>query len=232
MEWGGFNSRAAREQGPPSPKAATVYLIGHLIDSPPSHPDTVLTSLIYMKKSLAEQGMAYANLSIDMQLYMVAQQIKWWESERFRDVILRPGAMHIIMSFLRCIGTLMKGTGLDVLVGAVFGHLTGIMSRKAWVRAMRAFRMVTVVLLQHLFQDGEKNFDEISAHMEEARQHPTGKHRVDNLIKPTLLAHVISTSMLGTNVALLLQCTTKHNFPIIIRSTYMYMMQEAVYLGS
>jgi hypothetical protein len=114
-----------------------------------------------MKKSLTEQGMTYVNLSIDMQLYMVAQQIKWWESERFREVILHPGAMHIIMSFMGCIGTLIKGTGLDVLVGAAFGHHKGIMSGKAWVKAMRAFRMVTIVLLQHIFKKVYNSFDEI-----------------------------------------------------------------------
>ncbi len=103
-----------------------MYLFGPLIDAPPSHPDTVLTSLLYMQKSLGELGMSYANMAIDMQLYLVAQQIKWWEPTRFNDVILRPGAMHIGMSFLGCIGALMKGSGLDVLVGAAFGRLTGL----------------------------------------------------------------------------------------------------------
>ena len=46
----------------------------------------------------------------------------------------------------------MKGSGLDVLVGAAFGHITGIMNGKAWVMSMRAFRMVTVALLQHLLE--------------------------------------------------------------------------------
>ena len=188
MEWSGFNNQLAREEGSSSLKPGTVHLIGHLIDAPPSHPDTVLTSLIYMKESLAEQGMTYTNISIDMQLYMIAQQIKWSQPERFKDVILRPGAMHIIMSFLGCIGTLMKGSGLDVLVGAAFGHITGIMNGKAWVMSMRAFRMVTVALLQHLLDDGENVFEELSAYLEEARHQPTGKHWV-NLVKPTLLVH-------------------------------------------
>ena len=128
-------------------------------------------------------------ISFDRQLYAVAQQIKWWEPARFDDVILRPGAMHIIMSYLGCIGNLMKGSGLDILVAASFGGLTGIMNGKAWVRAMRAFRMVSVTLLQQFLQGGVKTFNEISRYLEEARQHPTGRHWVDNLIKPTLLVH-------------------------------------------
>ena len=63
-----------------------------------------------------------------------------------KDVILRPGAMHITMSFLGFIGTLMKGSSLDTLVGSAFGGLTGIMSGK--VRAMRAFRMVSAALMR------------------------------------------------------------------------------------
>lgn len=188
-EWYGFNNQMARQEIPSPTKPATVYLFGPLIDAPPSHPDTVLTSLVYMKKSLVELGMPCANLSIDMQLYMAAQQIKWWEPVRFKDVILRPGAMHILMSFMGSIGSLMKGSGLDVLVGAAFGGLTGIMNGKAWVRAMRAFRMVSVALLEHFLQDGVKTFDEISEYMEKARQHPTGRHWVDNFLVPTLLAH-------------------------------------------
>uniref|UniRef100_UPI00358E0907 uncharacterized protein n=1 Tax=Myxine glutinosa TaxID=7769 RepID=UPI00358E0907 len=76
IEWHGFNNQLARELGSPALKPQTVYLLGHLIDAPPSHPDTVLTSLLYMKKVLSEQGMACANISVDMQLYMLAQNNK------------------------------------------------------------------------------------------------------------------------------------------------------------
>ena len=111
---------------------ATVYLFGPLIDAPPSHPDTVLTTLLYMDTSLGELGMTCANLCIGMQLYMVGQQVKWWEPDRFKDVILRPGAMHIIMSFLGCIGTLMKGSGPDTLVGSGIGGLTLLTGVERW----------------------------------------------------------------------------------------------------
>ena len=120
---------------------------------------------------------------------MVAQQIKWWDPQKFRDVVLRPGAMHIIMSFLGCIGTQMKGSGLDVLIGAAFGGMNGIFTGKAWVGAMRAFRMVLAALLQNILSTGAKTCEEISAYMEEARKHPTGRHWVDNFLKPTILAH-------------------------------------------
>ena len=104
-----------------------------------------------------------------------------------KDVILRPGAMHITMSFLGCIGRLMKGSGLDTLDGPAFGGLTGIMSGK--MRAMRAFRMVSAALLDHFLQANENNFDDILAHIEDARKHPSGRYWVNNLLMPTPLAH-------------------------------------------
>ena len=75
-EWSGFNTHLAWEHDQTAPRGKTVFLLGHLLDSPPSHLDTVFTSPLYMKKSLTEQGMLHANLSMDMQLYAVAQQIK------------------------------------------------------------------------------------------------------------------------------------------------------------
>ena len=99
-----------------------------------------------------------------------------------KDVILRPGAMHITMSFLGFIGTLMKGSSLDTLVGSAFGGLTGIMSGK--VRAMRGFRMVSAALLENFLQANENNFDDILAHIEDARKHPPGRHWVNNLLMP------------------------------------------------
>ena len=74
---------------------------------------------------------------------------------------IRPGAMHIITSFLVCIGTLMKGSGLNVLVGAAFASTNGIITGVAWVRAMRAFRMVLAALLQNFLRTGAKTCEEI-----------------------------------------------------------------------
>lgn len=49
--------------------------------------------------------------------------------------------------------------------------------------------MVSAVLLQDFLKDATRTFDEISDYLEEARKHPTGRHWVDNFVKPTLLVH-------------------------------------------
>ena len=65
----------------------------------------------------------------------------------------------------------MKGSGIDTLVGSAIDGLAGIMSGN--VRAMREFRMVSAALLEHFLQDNENNFDDILAHIEDARKHPS-----------------------------------------------------------
>ena len=87
IEWGGYNAALARVEC--SPKPPTTYMFGPLIDAPPSHPDTVLTTLSYLKRTLTELGMKTSNLSADMQLYIVATPIKWAShGNRFKSVMV------------------------------------------------------------------------------------------------------------------------------------------------
>ena len=107
MEWTGFNNLESRNHESEK-KPASTYMFGPLIDAKASHPDTVLTSLEYLKKSLTDMGMTYAHISVDSQLYIVSCQIKWNDVDRFKNVILRPGIMHTVQSFCGCIGKLMR----------------------------------------------------------------------------------------------------------------------------
>ena len=70
MGWSGLHNQLAKKQAPSATKPATVYSFRPLIHAAPAHQDTVLTSMLYMKKSLLDLDMQYANLYVDMQLYM------------------------------------------------------------------------------------------------------------------------------------------------------------------
>ena len=70
--------------------------------------------------------------------------------------------MHIVMSFLGYIGTLMKGSDPDTLVRYAFGGLIGIMSGN--VKSMRAFRMVSAARPENVLHANENNFDDNSWH--------------------------------------------------------------------
>ena len=129
LEWSGFNARQDRAQvDVHRPKTLCMY--GPLIDSPPSHPDTVVTTMDYLKRTLTSLGMLHVHLTVDMQLYIVACLIKWNDPTRWKSVILRPGMMHTLMSFLGTIGYIMKCTGAEELVGAAYSGLASIFS--AW----------------------------------------------------------------------------------------------------
>lgn len=211
MEWGGFNNMEARSD-PAQWKPASTYVFGPLIDAKAAHPDTVLTSLEYLKKSLGDMGMTYAHICVDLQLYIVASQIKWNDVDRFKNIIIRPGIMHTVQSFCGCIGKLMRGSGIEELISSTFGGIAGIMSGKSWVRSMRAFRMVSTALLNKFLASGPKTFDELSDYLEVCRQHPTGRHWVDNLLKPTQLVHHLLRSEREGNF-LLQQLTLERMLP-------------------
>ena len=121
MEWGGFNSQLARQSTGCTKRGPSMYLFGPLINAPPAHPDRVLTSVMYMMKSLTDLGMTYIHLSPNLQLYIQAIQIKWSEPQAFDRLILRPGVMHIEQNVCGCIGQLMMGSGLADLIGSAFG---------------------------------------------------------------------------------------------------------------
>ena len=93
--------------------------------------------------------------------------------------------MHALMSFLGCIGTLMKASGVDILIGAAFAGITSIVNGKAWANALRAYRLIIAVLLQNFYSSGAKTYAELWVYLETAREHPTGRLWVDCLIKPT-----------------------------------------------
>ena len=65
-----IRDRSTREQSQPKP--ATNYVFGPLIDSPPAHPDTVLTTLLYVEKVIRQHAGTYTHAVADMQLYIVS----------------------------------------------------------------------------------------------------------------------------------------------------------------
>lgn len=74
-EWSGAMASAARQRGD-IPGVATHLVFGPLTDSPPAHPDTVLTTLLFTNEFMKQHNMPYIHLAPDMQLYKVIMQIK------------------------------------------------------------------------------------------------------------------------------------------------------------
>ena len=92
---------------------ATQCHYGLLTDSPPTHIDTVLTSMTYTEEFLNNLTMKQICLIADMQLYKLAMQIMWSDA-------MRPGAMHTLSLCLGSINTIMKGLGLKEYIQAAY----------------------------------------------------------------------------------------------------------------
>ena len=127
-------------------------------------------------------------------------------------MVLHPGMMHTLMSFLGCIGTLMNASGVDVLLTAAFGGVAGIFTGKSWTNALRAYRIITTVLLQDFFQGGAKTYQELSEYI---REHPVGRLWVDCLIKSTLLALQLLHAQRGGDFLL-------HQISLEVRMPYFF----------
>ncbi len=206
-EWSGYMNYLAREDGFVS--KATRYMYGPLIDSTPSHPDTVLTSMLYIEEFIMSHGQQYVHLVADLQLFKVAIQIKWSDPTRWKYLLVRPGGMHTLMSFLGCIGTLMKGSGLDELLSAAYKGVNSMLNGKAWPKALRGFRMVVTALLKNTIDSGKRTLDEIGDILESTRSSKTSRLWVDCFIHPVILAHMFIRAEREGKYGLHMYCLTR-----------------------
>ena len=101
----------------------------------------------FLLNSLKKIGAEYAHISMDMQLFMIACKIKWDDLQKWKQIVVHPGMMHTLMSFLGCIGFLMKGSGMETILATTFGSIKGILNGKSWPQALRAYRMLTAALI-------------------------------------------------------------------------------------
>ena len=141
-------------------------MFGPLIDR---HPDTVLTTMTYCQQVMHQQGSPYCILTADMQLFNMASQIRWCDIDTWQTIVLHPGGMYTSMSFLGVIGHLMKGGGLEEILGVAFSGINSMLNGKAWPRAMQGFRMVTTALLQQCILAGTTEVANIEEELEMAR---------------------------------------------------------------
>ena len=89
-----------------SPRNKAVYM--PLIDMPPVDHSTMMTALIEANRLTSEAGQEFTIFSCDQQLYRVSLQVIWAYPEQFSNVVLRLGGMHMLMSFVGAVGSLME----------------------------------------------------------------------------------------------------------------------------
>ena len=189
-EYNGYNTMKAREEGQLlKPKTKAIYL--PLIDMPPAEYDTILTSMLHVKKLSESTGQSYTLFTLDQQLYKYAVEIQWALPEVFppSSFILRLGGMHMLMSFIGAVGNLMAATGLADTMSSAFAGVNKMLAGKKFPMCMRALRMVAEVILEPVLKELEVGcYDTFIGRLEEkAERSKTCRLWLDCLIKPVLL---------------------------------------------
>ena len=185
-EYGGFNTRNARERGQQVEKKTSVMYTPFL-DMTPSEPDTMKTAMVHAQHITALTGQEWTIFTCDQQLYKVVVNILWHEPELFPKFVPRLGGMHCLMSFVGAVGALMAGSGLEDVLKSTFAGVPKLLSGKKFPENIRALRIVVEEVLRPVL-DKVDNIDTLMTVLETtSRQSRTTKLWVDCLIKPVLI---------------------------------------------
>ena len=185
-EYGGFNTRISREQGH-TVKPATKAMYTPLIDMTPSDPSTMLTAMVEAQRLTNHYGQAITVFTCDQQLYRVMVDVTWVYPNLFKNFIPRLGGMHMLMSFVGCIGSLMANTGLEDILSSAFAGVPKLLSGKKFPQNTRASRLVTEEILKVVMQNSDSYEDLITTIEQLAESSRTAKLWVDCLIKPVFI---------------------------------------------
>ena len=105
-EYSGFNTKRARESGQqPGRKTGIVYT--PFLDMIPAEPDTMKTAMVEAQRLTLLTGQEWTIFTNDQQLYQVVVNITWVDQNMFSMFVPRLGGMHMMMSFVGAVGTLM-----------------------------------------------------------------------------------------------------------------------------
>ncbi|KAJ8018705.1 hypothetical protein HOLleu_43161 [Holothuria leucospilota] len=182
-EFNGYNTRLCRENGEVlQPRTKAVYL--PLIDMPPAHPDTMMTAMCKAQKMSEKAGQNFTFITADQQLYKVAVEVQWAYPDLFPRVIPRLGGMHMLMSYVGAVGTLMAESGLAEILASAFGGVGKMLTGKKFPMNMRAMRMLVEELLRDIVGQGQlKCHDDLMAVLDDlADRSRTAKTWVDIFI--------------------------------------------------
>ena len=158
-----------------------------LIDLTPSDPTTIMSAIIEAKRITNTTGQKHRIFTCDHQLYKLLVDIKWVYPEIFPNFIPRLGGMHLLMSFIGCIGTLMANCSLEEILNKTFSGVKKMLSGKMFPMNLRALRMEVEELLRNDIQE-LLDSDKLSSFIDDiSKRIAIAKHWIDNLIKPIFI---------------------------------------------
>jgi hypothetical protein len=86
--------------------------------------------MVEEQKLTKHTGQVYTVFTADQQLYRVMFDVMWIYPELFCNFIPQLGGMHLLMSFVGCVGVLMANSGLEEVLKAAFGGVARMLTGK------------------------------------------------------------------------------------------------------
>lgn len=134
------------------------------IDAPPSDYDTIYTALLFAVDQCTIANQEACIVTFDLPLYMKAHDIIHSAdlNDPVKNLIVRLGGFHLLMSFLESIGYIMGGSGLADIFNNIYAtnSVDKIMTGHAYSRAVRAHISIHLALAKQIMDDIEFTDDE------------------------------------------------------------------------
>ena len=187
-EFNGYNTKLCRQSRHiMSPRNKAVYM--PLIDTPPADPSTMMTALAEAGRLTSETGQEFTIFTCDQQLYRISLQVIWAYPEQFSNVILRLGGMHMLMSFVGAVGSLMSESGLSEIMNAAFSGVAKMLNGKKFPQNVRALRLVVEELLRKIIHDSNvTSYEDLILVLDNlASNSRTAKLWINVVIKPVFI---------------------------------------------
>ena len=207
-EFHGFCTMTKRESGA-SPKPSTNTFYSPLIDMTPHDPDCIMTAMTEAMRITHGCGQEYTVFTTDQQLYRVTLNVLWSHPSTFQKFIPRLGGMHMLMSFVGCVGKLMANSGLDVVMKSAFGGVPKMLLGKNFPQNTRALRIVVEEILNPLVKESTSFDNLMDLLKDKSQQSRTAKLWVECLIKPVFLMMMFVKAEREANWLLHLECVER-----------------------
>jgi len=117
----------------------------------PSDETCIYSTLLYIQSQAEKLDISTPCLTFDQPLWLKAVEII---KAKAMNIVCRLGGFHTLMSFMGSIGSMMKGSGIEEVLGTVYSSnvVTHIISGKAVSRALRGHILIEAALVAKLIQ--------------------------------------------------------------------------------
>ncbi|KYM98809.1 hypothetical protein ALC62_10473 [Cyphomyrmex costatus] len=150
--WRGYHEQITRHKS----VEKTKVLFLPFINAPPSDYDTIYTALKMAAQKAKDLQLQTTIVTIDQPLYIKGRDIVACSKEdsELKNIIVRLGGFHTLMSFLGCIGFIMAGSGLREVLSVIYApnSVDKLLAGHAYARAVRAHLLLQLALSKIILQ--------------------------------------------------------------------------------